>query len=175
MTEVGQVPGIQEIADRLAIVEVIHTYARGVDRADAGILKSTCWPDSELDYGGYKGPAYPFCDSLPDGLKNFVNTQHQISNILMAIDGDEARVECYLTAHHRRKDDSEMTYIGRYLDHMEKRGDVWKIKYRKIVMTWHQDAAMSENFDQNASLVPISRATHDDDDPSFSFFAGSNV
>ena len=75
MTEVGQVPNLEEMADRLAIIEIIHTYARGVDRADAEILKSACWDDAELDYGGYKGPAHPFCDALPDGLRKFVNTQ----------------------------------------------------------------------------------------------------
>lgn len=170
MGEVGQVPGLEEMADRLAILEVIHTYARGVDRADAEILKSACWPDSELDYGGYKGPAYPFCDMLPDGLRNFVNTQHQISNTLIKITGDKASVESYLTAHHRRPDNTEMTYIGRYLDRMEKRNNVWKISFRQIVMTWHQDAAMSENFELNASLVPIARATHDGDDPSHELF-----
>ena len=64
MIEVGRVPNLEEMADRLAIIEIIHMYARGVDRADAGILKSTCWEDAELDYGGYKGPAHPFCDAL---------------------------------------------------------------------------------------------------------------
>jgi hypothetical protein len=52
---------------------------------------------------------------------------------------------------------------------MEKRHGVWKIKYRQIVMTWHQDAAMTENFDNNQSLVPITRATHGQDDPSFEY------
>jgi hypothetical protein len=62
-----------------------------------------------------------------------------------------------------------MTYIGRYLDRMEKRHGVWKIKFRQIVMTWHQDSAISEDFDNNQSLVPITRATHDLDDPSYAF------
>ena len=174
MREPGKVPSLEDMADRLAITEVIHLYARGVDRADADILKSTCWDDAEVDYGGYKGPAHAFLEALPTGLKNFVNTQHQISNLLIELDGSQARSECYLTAHHRRPDDSEMTYIGRYLDHLEKRDGTWKLKFRKIVMTWHQDADTSEDFDKNQSLVPISRATHDPDDPSFAFFAGSN-
>ncbi len=169
---VGQVPSLEVMADRMAITEIIHMYARGVDRADADILKSTCWEDSELDYGGYKGPAYPFLEALPGGLKNFVNTQHQISNTLIFLDGDKASAESYLTAHHRRPDDTEMTYIGRYLDKLEKRNGIWKLSYRKIVMTWHQDAAMSENFEGNQSLVPIDRATHDPDDPSYAFLNG---
>lgn len=176
MTEVGQVPGPEEVADRLAIVEVIHTYSRGLDRADPDILKSTCWPDASVDYGFFKGEAHPFLENMPAGLKRYRNTQHQVSNTLVSIDGNDARVESYLTAHHYLPvdgdDNTEMTYIGRYLDHMEKRGNVWKIKFRKIVMTWHQDAKTSEDFEKNASLTAISQATHDPDDPSFDFLAG---
>ena len=79
MSETGKVPTSAEMADRLAIQEVIHAWSRGLDRADAELLKSVAWPDSEVDYGGYKGPTHPFCDLLPDALKNYVNTQHQVS------------------------------------------------------------------------------------------------
>ena len=48
--ETGQVPSMEEVADRLAIIEVIHTYSRGLDRADADILLSTCWPDAAVSY-----------------------------------------------------------------------------------------------------------------------------
>ena len=60
MAEVGQVPNLEEMADRLAIIEIMHTYARGVDRADAEILKSAYWDDAELNYGGYKGSLMHF-------------------------------------------------------------------------------------------------------------------
>ena len=169
MSETGKVPTPEELADRMAIQEVIHTYARGLDRADADILKSACWSDSEVDYGGYRGPAHPFCDALPLSLRNFVNTQHQLSNMLIFLDGDSAKAETYLTAHHRRPDATEMTYIGRYLDDLKKRDGVWKISFRKIVMTWHQDAAISEDFEKNTSLAPVARATNQPDDPSYEF------
>lgn len=178
MSEPGKVPGPEEVADRLAIIEVIHAYSRGLDRADADLLLATCWPDAEVDYGFFRGEAHPFLSNMPTGLKSYRNTQHQISNTLIEIDGNEARAESYLTAHHYKEvdggDDTEMTYIGRYLDHFEKRGDLWKISFRKIVMTWHQDAKVTADFEKNASLVPIARATHDPDDPSWQFFAGSN-
>ena len=109
------------MADKLAIIEIIHAYARGVDRADSEILKSTCWEDAEVDYGGYQGLAHPFCESLPTAIKNYKNTQHQVSNTLIFLDDpNNASVESYVTAHHLRPDNTEMTYIGRYLDKMEK-------------------------------------------------------
>jgi hypothetical protein len=65
MAEVGQVLNLEEMADRLAIIEIMHAYARVVDRADAEILKSAYWDDAELDYGGYKGSAHVFCTVFP--------------------------------------------------------------------------------------------------------------
>ncbi len=179
MAEIGAVPDLEEMANRLAIIEVIHAYSRGLDRADADLLKSTCWPDAQVDYGFFKGDAHPFLENMPSGLKRYKNTQHQISNSLISIEGDNARVESYLTAHHYLPaedggENSEMTYIGRYLDQLEKRGDVWKIKFRKIVMTWHQDARTSEDFEKNASLTAIAQATHNPDDPSWTFLAGED-
>ena len=83
MNDIGKTQTLDELADKLAIIEIIHAYARGVDRADSGILKSTCWEDAEVDYGGYKGLAHPFCESLPNAIKNYKNTQHQVSNTLI--------------------------------------------------------------------------------------------
>ena len=172
LNEIGRVPDLAAMADKMAIAEVINAYARGVDRADATLLKSTCWSDALLDYGFYQGDAHPFLDQLVVGLKQHVNTQHQISNLLVSLEGNNARAECYLTAHHHRRDNTEMTYIGRYLDLLEKRDQVWKIKWRRIVMTWHQDVAMTEDFDKNASLAAVARANNEESDPSWAFFAG---
>ena len=40
MRETGQVPSAVEVADRLAIQDVLAHHSRGVDRADSEILKS---------------------------------------------------------------------------------------------------------------------------------------
>ena len=169
-SDLGRVPNSAEVADKLAIIEIIHAYARGVDRADADLLKATCWEDATLDYGFFKGDAHPFLAQLVVGLQQHVNTQHQISNELIMLEGDSARSECYLTAHHHRADNTEMTYIGRYFDVLQKRDGVWKILNRRIVMTWHQDVAMTEDFAKNGSLAAVARATNHPDDPSWDFF-----
>ena len=170
MNNIGKTLSMEELADKLAITEIIHAYSRGVDRADSEILKSTCWEDAEVDYGGYQGLAHSFCESLPNAIKNYKNTQHQVSNTLIFLDDpNNASVESYVTAHHLRPDNTEMTYIGRYLDKMEKRRGFWKIKFRKIVMTWHQDFPTTEDYEKNQSLVPISRATNNAEDTSYGF------
>ncbi|MBT4162126.1 MAG: nuclear transport factor 2 family protein [Gammaproteobacteria bacterium] len=173
MHEVGQVPDANEVADRLAIMEVVATYSRGMDRASEDILKNCYWPEAEVDYGAYKGAANNLCERLPDAMKRYENTQHMVSNTLIEISGASARVESYLTAYHylAQKDepDMEMTYISRYLDRMEKRGEVWKIAFRKVVITWHQNAQGSQDEERNPSLATIERAKRYPDDPWFSF------
>lgn len=172
-TETGQVPEPEEMADRLAIIDVIHTYSRGVDRASADILKSTCWPEAEVDYGGYKGPAHPFFDGLVQSIKRYANTQHQISNTIVDLDGDKAKAESYLTAHHylpvEEGQDTEMTYIGRYFDRLEKRDNIWKFMHRQVVMTWHQNAFASADEEKNPGLKELTRASRHPEDPLFDF------
>lgn len=47
--ETGRVPTLAELADRLAIQEVLAQHSRGVDRADEAILISAYWPDAEVN------------------------------------------------------------------------------------------------------------------------------
>ena len=59
----------------------------------------------------------------------------------------DAVSETYVTAYHYRADeggqDTEMTYIGRYIDHLQRRDGVWKILFRRVVMDWNQNATAS--------------------------------
>lgn len=143
MRETGQVPAPAEVADRLAITDVLHQHSRGVDRADGELLKTAYWPDAEVAYGSYNGPAHPFCEALPQGIRKYAATQHSVSNISIDLQQDDAVVESYVTAYHYNAQDNgtdtEMTYIGRYVDHMQKRNNVWKILFRRVVMDWNQN------------------------------------
>ena len=146
MREAGEVPSLAEVADRLAIQDVLAQHSRGVDRADEAILKSAYWPDAEVAYGGFNGPAHEFCAMLPGAIKRYAATQHTITNLSIDLRGADARVETYVTAYHylaAEAGDTEMTYLGRYLDRMQKRGDVWKILYRQVVMDWNRNAPAS--------------------------------
>ena len=48
------------VLDRLAIEDTLHRHCRGLDRCDAELLTSCYWPEAEVDYGSYKGPACEF-------------------------------------------------------------------------------------------------------------------
>jgi hypothetical protein len=128
---------VAELIARQEITDVLHRYCRAVDRRDPDLLRSAYWEDAEDDHGVYRGPV--------DGLVSFMEgdglavIHHAISNILIEVDGDHARVECYLDAVHRREDDTgawDEAVKGRYLDRFERRDGAWRIAHRLVVYDW---------------------------------------
>jgi len=149
--EIGKEPETAELAQLMAIHEVLAVHCRGVDRADERALKSAYWPDAEVAYGGFEGLAHEFCEMLPKSIVRFAHTQHSISNVLIEFsDGADgkpswAAVETYVTAYHYLASedgapDTEMTFLGRYLDRFERRDSIWKINHRRVLMDWNQNA-----------------------------------
>jgi hypothetical protein len=167
-SETGRVPGPAEVADRLAIQDVLAKHSRGVDRASQTILESCYWPDATVAYGGFNGNAHEFCAMLPGAIKGYARTQHSITNTAFEFRGDMAYVETYVTAYHYRAvpggQDTEMTYLGRYLDRLQKRGDVWKIKHRQVVMDWNQNADTTAIL-EGPPFAGLARGARHPDDP----------
>lgn len=130
----------QDLWAKQQISEALFRYARGVDRVDAALIKSAFWPDATDNHGTFTGNAHAFADYLMTSLSHFVQTSHVISNILVELDGEAGRGECYVTAYHEieGKDDTliPITLGGRYLDRFERRGVEWKIAKRLFVLDW---------------------------------------
>ena len=168
MSETGHIPDLQEIANRLAIQDVLTKHCRGVDRADADLLKSAYWPDAEVAYGGFDGHAHTFCEALPQGIRRYASTQHRVTNVSIDFHGDDAVVESYVTAYHylavEDGDDTELTYLGRYVDHMQRRGEQWKIMFRRVVMDWNQNLTASAVLD-GPTFSGLARGARAPDDP----------
>ncbi len=166
--ETGTVPSMEEVADRMAITEVLAQHSRGVDRADGEILRSAYWPDASVAYGGFHGEASEFCAMLPQAIRAFARTQHVLGNISIDLRGSDARVETYVTAWHytaaENGPDREMTYLGRYLDRMEKRGNVWKIHHRQVVMDWNRNNPATAIW-QGPSFEGLTRGCRAPEDP----------
>jgi len=169
---VGKIPSPSQLADEHAIRDIIHLHCRGVDRADEVALKACYWTEASVSYGAEPAPAHPFCEGLVEAIRGFAQTHHVVSNIIVnfasADDPARATVETYLVAFHYLEDpdgeDSEMTYLGRYLDKFEKRGDRWKIIQRTPVMSWSQNAAKSHDAEHPA-LAALKTAARYPDDP----------
>lgn len=171
----GRVPDAGELADRLAILDVLGRHSRGVDRADAAVLKSAYWPDATVAYGRFNGPAHDFCEHLPTAIRHYARTHHCISNTVVETRGDEARVETYVTAYHLTAggdggEARDMTYYGRYLDRFERRDGYWKIRHRQVVMDWHRDEPAAVDFD-DPRFEGLGRGGRHPEDPVYALLA----
>jgi hypothetical protein len=166
--ETGRVPDASEVADRLAIQQVLAVHSRGVDRADAAILETAYWPDATVAYGGFNGNAREFCAMLPRAIRAYERTQHTLGNVCIAFRGNRALVETYVTACHYRcgatGEDADMTFLGRYLDTMERRGEVWKILHRQVVMDWNRNAPANTVL-EGPPFDGLARGARHPDDP----------
>ena len=169
----GEMPTEAAIADRLAIEDTLHKHCRGLDRCDRDLLASCYWPEAEVDYGSYKGPALDFASLVVGALgENYELTRHRISNILIAFDGDTARVESYVCAVHLLQGgEQEMRFEGRYLDTLEIRDGRWAMRYRQVVMDWSDTAAVNDGRDSEA-FSALAKGRNNNSDPLYSHLSG---
>lgn len=126
---------IAQLLYKQEITEVLHRIARGTDRGDVELFASGFHEDGEDYHGLANGPVANILATL--GRSTLLCTQHALSNMLIELDGDKARVESLFTSFHQRRDESgqlwDETLRGRYLDSFERRGGAWKIARRVVV------------------------------------------
>ena len=133
--------GPRRLEDRAEIHDVLMRYCRGVDRADAALIRSVYHDESFDDHGYWKGPGQEFGDFIVDRLTAAaLRTTHAVANELIKLDGDRAHVETYVFAYLWRADgtggESLDLFAGRYVDRFERRGGRWAIARRTVVHDW---------------------------------------
>ena len=77
---------MQETADRLAIMDVLCRYARGIDRCDADTLNAVWWPDATTDFGQGQASAADWVAATLPALRAMRRTQHMLGNMIIDID-----------------------------------------------------------------------------------------
>lgn len=131
------------------ITEVLYRIARATDRADIELYAS-CFHEEGTDYHGLvNGPVSNILGVL--ARSKLLLSQHAITNVLIDLDGDNARVESCFNALHQSKDDQGQLWDemirGRYLDHFERRGDRnWKVIQRVVVWDWSRIQPSGETW-----------------------------
>ena len=154
--------------DKLAIRDVLGRYCRGLDRMDRQMAYSVFADGAPALYHGmYEGSGHGFIDWVWEVHQGMERHSHQITNVLIELDGECARSESYVTVTLWIGDDKDLKEIvcrGRYLDRWERRGDQWLIVEREHVLDT-----------QSINGVPISDAPsklsqRDESDPSFKLF-----
>jgi ketosteroid isomerase-like protein len=132
---------LQRLVDRQEIVDLIHTYCRGVDLADATSVAAVFTEDCVVDYGpGLGEPTHGRAtieERLARGLPRFAATSHHVSNIQIEFDasGDGASGVTYLYAWHRYPDHPatpDAHLWGQYHDRFVRTADGWRIASRTL-------------------------------------------
>jgi len=169
-TGTGITPTPEQLADRLAIQDVLHLHCRGLDRLDKDAIQCAYWPEAEVDYGSYKGSAHVFAELVVGALgQTYELTRHSISNTLTQFTGHVARSESTVHAGHLLIGaQEEMLFYGRYLDKLEKRHGQWKMLHRQVVMDWSKRLPVQDERGEEA-FAALAKGAHLDTDPLYPF------
>ena len=158
---------VAAIADRLAITDLIHRYCRSVDRLDVPLGHSIWHDDAVADYGSiYQGPGKGVIDLICAQHRRALHHLHQVSNILIELQGDRASSESYVTATLRVQAGAQMRQIGvwgRYVDRWSRRDGRWGLDKRIAI----------RDFDEVREVNEMARhevGQRDRSDPSYAAF-----
>ncbi len=134
---------------RAAIHDLAMAYCRGVDRGDAGLLRSIFWEDATVISGIVNGSGTDFAEQIVAYVtQNIDYTFHSVANEWIKVTGDHAIGELYVMAHMTQGGQDVMTG-GRYIDSYERRHGIWKMKSRTFVCDWttsHASTLEKEGF-----------------------------
>ncbi len=129
---------LDEIAAKQAITEVLHRYCYAVDLIDRELGSRVWHPGGLAHYEGlFEGTGEAFMDWVLENMRKDTECRsHQVTNVLIEVDGDRATSESYIHAF-RRMDGNDVVTYGRYSDIWSCRGGEWRIddrRYRRDVI-----------------------------------------
>jgi hypothetical protein len=159
---------IEAVAARQEITELIYRYCRSVDRLDIPLGHSIWHEDAIADYGAdvYQGDGRGVIDHICAQHLHTLHHSHQVSNILIELQGDRAASESYVTASLRMRRAAQlvqMTVWSRYIDRWSRREGRWALDHRLTV----------RDFDEIREVVPMQQhevGRRDRSDPSYQVF-----
>ncbi len=149
---------VETLIDRDAIRDVITRVARGEDRRHEGLLKSAFWPDATIDFGVMQGGFEDYLSWCVPGSPDIPVTQHSLGQSTIALRGDAAKVETYVTSYHRIKSEGgerDTAMGGRYLDVLAKRDGEWKIASRIMLYDYDMDFGPARDISKGLMGMPF--------------------
>jgi hypothetical protein len=127
-----------DIEAKLAITEVLYRYCRALDRMDRDLADAVWHPGGTADYGPtFRGPASGLLDVMWAGHAKLLGHSHQVTNVLIEVDGERAASEAYVTGILWDLTETgtlaQLVAVGRYLDRWSRRDGRWAIDHRQFV------------------------------------------
>jgi ketosteroid isomerase-like protein len=137
---------LAEVADRLAIRELVDAYAYCADRRDATGQMALFTEDTDflvyMDVGSEPTQHLRGRAALApvfDELNTYIATMHFNGQNTVVLDGDRASGVAYCLAHHVKAEGSVHTLMVaaiRYLDSFVKLDGAWFFSQRKLMVDW---------------------------------------
>jgi hypothetical protein len=132
-------PSAAELADRLAVSQLVKIYALGIDMRDYALCRSAFSDDALMV--GTQGSALieAYLPKVYEGAAAFAATQHNITNQHVTIDRADALVWSYAIAVHKAAPDSgrdDLTMGVQYRDTCRRFPAGWLITARTVVVQW---------------------------------------
>ncbi len=129
---------LSDLAAKQEITEVIYRYCRGLDRMDRELALSVWHADGTADWGSmYQGLGSGFIEWVWDAHAGFERHSHQVTNILIDVDGERAVSESYVTVALWARPDPlqvlELVGRGRYADRWSRVEGRWAIEHRRYI------------------------------------------
>lgn len=158
------------VNDKSAITDVLHQYARSVDRKDFDGVTACYFPDAIDNHGGYIGTVDGLVEDMKVRHRTIDSSMHFITNVIIDLDSSAqvAEVESYCLCYLRQQPETGSsshvlaTIKCRYVDRFEKRNDEWRIADRIVVFDESQHTTIENVLDP--SWVASRRSQ---DDPVF--------
>lgn len=155
--------------DAECVRQTLYRYARGVDRLDAALITDAFWPNARITLGSiYDGGRDGFVDVAMGFMGMFAATRHDISNIVLAPDGDSIGYEANVrTWHWLRDKGTELVVLGRYIGRAEARDGTWRLAEHGELMDWGEERPVDAGWFE--SNVELEKGRRDPADRSYRF------
>lgn len=163
---------IEELIARSQIMDVLYRYCRAVDRGDVDELRTIYHADGTDTHGSFDGLGADFAPYIVDKMDAATLLgQHHITNAIIELEGDKARVESYFLAiqpYNSVEGEHLLGLVGgRYLDLFEQRAGRWAIARRTVLLDWSRAELPGDDWPAQATFPQAGRREHD---PSAGFF-----
>jgi hypothetical protein len=126
----------EQMADKLAIREVVENWAIWRDAADWERFATVWHPDGWMTATWFQGPAQEFIRVSKEGFEKGVNILHTTGGWTCEIAGSRAISQNKMTIHQRAPLEGvvvDVACIGRFYDFLEKYKGEWKIVRRQPI------------------------------------------
>ncbi len=135
--------------DRVVLFDLSIRYAAAADSRDGDAFAELFEPEAELMVPAYPNELRPVVRRsgqaalrrIPEALRGYVVTFHQVSNPSFRIEGDDAQGTVQCVAHHLTgqpggEGATDLVWFIRYEDSYRRRDGSWRFRRRVLHLQW---------------------------------------